>query len=100
VPNKVYQGAAAGCALVTSDTQPQRVAFDGASVFVPPGDPAALAAALVALAEDPNRVAELAAAARARSLDAFTPELVVRPLRSRLRTEVRAEAQDQGTRAP
>ena len=46
VPNKVFQGAAAGCAIVTSDTAPQRRALGDAAVLVPPGDPEALAAAL------------------------------------------------------
>src|ERR1700722_6269067 len=57
VPNKVFQGAAAGCAVITSDTAPQRRVFgavpqEGAAVLVPPGDPAALADALLRLAED------------------------------------------------
>ena len=37
VPNKVFQGAAAGCAVVTSDTAPQRRALGDAAVFVPAG---------------------------------------------------------------
>src|SRR3984957_2700738 len=46
VPNKVFQGAAAGCAIVTSDTPPQRRVLADAAVLVPPGDPEALAGAL------------------------------------------------------
>ncbi|RIQ13646.1 glycosyltransferase, partial [Jiangella rhizosphaerae] len=61
VPNKVYQGAAAGCAVVTSDTEPQRRAFGDAAVFVPPGDAAALAGALEALT-DRRALARLRAA--------------------------------------
>jgi SAM-dependent methyltransferase len=38
VPNKVYQGAAAGCAVVTSDTAPQRAALGDDALLVPPGD--------------------------------------------------------------
>ena len=38
VPTKVYQGAAAGCVVVTSDTHPQRAALGEAAVLVPPGD--------------------------------------------------------------
>ena len=38
VPNKVYQGAAAGCAIVTSDTPPQRRALADAARYVAPGD--------------------------------------------------------------
>ncbi|MEI8239887.1 MAG: glycosyltransferase, partial [Actinomycetota bacterium] len=35
VPNKVYQGAAAGCAVVTSDTDPQRRVLGDAAMLVP-----------------------------------------------------------------
>ena len=57
VPNKVFQGAAAGCAIVTSDTAPQRRVLGDAALLVPPGDPAALATALRALAADPALLA-------------------------------------------
>jgi glycosyltransferase involved in cell wall biosynthesis len=83
VPTKVYQGAAAGCVVVTSDTAPQRAALDGAAVLVPPGDPAALAEALRTLAGDRDRVRELAARARVRAEDRFRPEGVVAGLRRR-----------------
>jgi glycosyltransferase involved in cell wall biosynthesis len=95
VPNKVYQGAAAGCAVLTSDTPPQRRALDGAALFVPPGDAAALADALRRLAGDPDEVRRLRAAARERALDRFTPGRVVAPLADRLRPAVPA-----GGRAP
>src|SRR6202007_2850209 len=36
VPNKVFQGAAAGGAGITSDTPPQRRALDGAAGLVSP----------------------------------------------------------------
>jgi glycosyltransferase involved in cell wall biosynthesis len=81
VPTKVYQGAAAGCVVVTSDTPPQRAALDGAAVLVPPGNPAALAGALRALAADRDRVRELGARARTRAEDRFRPEAVVAGLR-------------------
>jgi glycosyltransferase involved in cell wall biosynthesis len=84
VPNKVFQGAAAGCAVVTSDTAPQRRALGDGAVYVPPGDAAALAEALTRLAGDR---AELAAARR-RSHDAvferFSCSAVVEPLVERL----------------
>jgi glycosyltransferase involved in cell wall biosynthesis len=41
---------------------------------VPPGDVDALAAAIVGLASDPERVRALGAAARARALTAFSDE--------------------------
>lgn len=60
VPNKAFQGAAAGCVVVTSDTAPQRRSLGDAAVFVPPGDAPALADALRALASDPVRRRDLA----------------------------------------
>jgi glycosyltransferase involved in cell wall biosynthesis len=81
VPNKIYQGAAAGCALLTSDTAPQREMLGDAAVYVPPGHPLALAAALRALAGDPARVAALRQAAYAMADTRFRAASVVRPLR-------------------
>jgi glycosyltransferase involved in cell wall biosynthesis len=84
VPNKVFQGAAAGCALVTSDTAPQRRALGDAAVYVPAGDPDALAKALRSLAQDRDWLAAARAAARRLADDAFRPAQVVRPLHDRL----------------
>jgi len=84
VPNKVYQGAAAGCAVVTSDTRPQRAALGDAAVFVRPGDPEALAAALRGLAGDPPAVRKLQEAARDLARERFAPAAVVATLRARL----------------
>ncbi|WP_116949980.1 glycosyltransferase [Jiangella endophytica] len=78
VPNKVYQGAAAGCAVVTSDTGPQRRAFGDAAVFVPPADAAALAEAIATVA-DPAVLARARSAART-AADRFTAHAVVAPL--------------------
>nr|WP_281386449.1 glycosyltransferase [Jiangella mangrovi] len=78
VPNKVYQGAAAGCAVVTSDTAPQRRAFAGGATFVPPGDPEALAAAIESLA-GPVELAQARAAGR-ETAQRFTAREVVAPL--------------------
>ena len=83
VPTKVYQGAAAGCAIVTSDTVPQRSALGDAAVYVPAGDPAALAAALRALAANRPEVARLGAAARRVATARYTPAAVVAELRER-----------------
>jgi glycosyltransferase involved in cell wall biosynthesis len=91
VPNKVFQGAAAGCALVTSDTAPQRRALGDAAVLVPPGDHRALAAALRDLAVDRFRLAAARAAAQTLAADRFTPDAVVRPLDARLRSLVPPE---------
>lgn len=84
VPNKVFQGAAAGCAVVTSDTAPQRRALGEAAVLVPPGDPAALAAALRSLAADRSRLAAARSAATALARTSFTPAAVTAPLQERL----------------
>ncbi|HEX3647869.1 MAG TPA: glycosyltransferase [Pseudonocardiaceae bacterium] len=83
VPNKVYQGAAAGCAVVTSDTPPQRRALGDAAVLVPPGDPAALAEALRRLA-DGAELARLRAAAYELACRRFSPDQVVGGLVERL----------------
>lgn len=84
VPNKVYQGAAAGCAVVTSDTEPQRRVLGDAAVLVPPGDAAALADALLRLADDRETLARLRHAARKLAAERFTPGQIVEPLLSRL----------------
>lgn len=83
VPNKVFQGAAAGCAVLTSDTVPQRRVLRDTAIYVPPGDPGAIASALAALAGDRDRLAALRVAATV-AARAFTPERVVDPLRRRL----------------
>jgi glycosyltransferase involved in cell wall biosynthesis len=84
VPNKVFQGAAAGCAVITSDTPPQRRVLGDAAVLVPPGDPAALADALLRLAGDREALLKLRHAARQLAAERFTPEQVVGPLTDRL----------------
>ncbi len=89
VPNKVFQGAAAGCAVITSDTAPQRrvlgtMSQESGAVLVPPGDPAALADALLQLASDREALLKLRHAARELAAERFTPEQVVGPLTDRL----------------
>jgi glycosyltransferase involved in cell wall biosynthesis len=84
VPNKVFQGAAAGTAVVTSDTPPQRRVLGDAALYVPPGDAVALAAALRRLATEPDLLAAQRAAARRLAADAFAPDRVVAPLYDRL----------------
>jgi glycosyltransferase involved in cell wall biosynthesis len=85
VPNKVFQGAAAGCAVITSDTAPQRRALgeDGA-VYVPPGDPAALAEALLRLAGDRAALAAARRGSRSAVRERFGCAAVVEPLVARL----------------
>jgi glycosyltransferase involved in cell wall biosynthesis len=84
VPNKVFQGAAAGCAVITSDTAPQRRVLGDAAVLVPPGDADALAAALLRLAGDREELLKLRHAARQLAAERFTPEQIVEPLAAKL----------------
>jgi glycosyltransferase involved in cell wall biosynthesis len=84
VPNKVFQGAAAGCAIVTSDTPPQRRCLAGAALLVPPGDAEALAAVLLRLADDHAELARLRAAASQLAAGRYAPGQVVAPLLARL----------------
>ena len=87
VPNKVYQGLAAGCAVTTSDTGPQRRALDDgdAVVFVPAGDPHALAEALRSLASDADDLKRRRAAGHALAQRRFTAPGVTAELAERLR---------------
>ena len=85
VPNKVFQGAAAGCAIVTSDTPPQRRVLADAAVLVPPGDPEALAGALRRLAGDRGEVTRLRQQSRELARQEFAAGQVVAPLLRRLR---------------
>jgi len=86
VPNKVFQGAAAGCAIVTSDTSPQRRILGDAAAFVPAGDAAALAAVLRRLARDRRELLRLRKEARSLAGQRLTPDLIVGPLLDRLNT--------------
>ena len=80
VPNKIFHGAATGCALVTSDTPPQRRVLHDAALFVPAGDDEALAMAIEELATDRKELKRLQKAAHERALKSFTPKAVVKPL--------------------
>jgi glycosyltransferase involved in cell wall biosynthesis len=91
VPNKVFQGAAAGCALVTSDTPPQRRVLGDAALFVAPGDAEGLAGTLRRLATDRDLLVRSRAAATRLAHDHFTAAHVVRPLHDRLLTVVPPE---------
>lgn len=66
VPNKVYQSMAACCAVITSDTAPQRRMLDGGAVLVKPGDAHALADAIEWLLSDKTAYAQ----ARQNAIDA------------------------------
>lgn len=83
VPNKVYQGLAAGCVVVTSDTPPQRRALGEHVELVPAADPRALAAVLVSLCDPVVLAAARERAARGR--DRIRPQVVTEPLVAELR---------------
>lgn len=99
VPTKVHQGAAAGCAIVTSDTQPQRRAFGGSAELVAAGDPAALAQVLRELLEDPDRLRRARRAAFERARAEFAPARVVEPLLAKLEAEHPETSAAEGIRA-
>ena len=84
VPNKVYQGAAVGCAIVTSSTEPQRRALGDAALYAEAGDPEALADVLERLASDRDQVDWMRSRARQVAVENFAPMSVVEPLRKLL----------------
>jgi glycosyltransferase involved in cell wall biosynthesis len=90
VPNKVFQGAAAGAAIITSDTEPQRQELGEAAAYVPAGDASALADELRRLAGDRERLWELRVAAYGRADERFHPSAVIEPLNARLPAPVAA----------
>ncbi|MDH3755018.1 MAG: glycosyltransferase [Acidimicrobiia bacterium] len=85
VPNKVFQGAAAGCAVITGDSPSQRAAFADAAVYVPFGDAVALADAVARLADDRNALERLRRAAFRRAVERFGPSRIVDPLDTAIR---------------
>ncbi|MFY1637142.1 glycosyltransferase family 4 protein [Solwaraspora sp. WMMB335] len=91
VPTKVYQGAAAGCAVLTSDTTPQRRVLGDAAILVPPGDPAAIATALRSLAADRPALRRWRQAAGRRADECFQAAAVTEPIRHRASSMPTAE---------
>src|SRR5262249_53928416 len=73
VPNKVYQAAAVGRALVTRDGPALREVLEPGvhCLACPPADPEALANAVSRLLDDPTLAVRLGAAARAQILGPF-----------------------------
>lgn len=86
IPHKLWQGAAAGRAVLTGDTAALREVFDpGVHVeAVPVGDPGALAERLAELVRDAGRRDRLGAAARARALETGRADVVGASLREAL----------------
>lgn len=92
----VLEAAQAGCALVLSDIPTFRELWEGAALLVPPRDPAALAAALDALAAEPARRSALGTAAATRAARYSLPAMAAgmaalyRPLAARRSPEAAA----------
>lgn len=88
IPNKAFQALACARPLVTADTPAAReLLTDNADVvFVPPGDPRALAAAVSALAGDPARAERLATAGRTTYEDRASEAVLGRVWREILET--------------
>jgi glycosyltransferase involved in cell wall biosynthesis len=89
VPNKAYQGAAAGCVVVSSDTAPKRRALGSVGVFVDAGDADGLTRVLRQLADDRATVRARRALTAAFAREQFAPEAVARPLWEALTGEAR-----------
>lgn len=71
------EAAGHGCALVLSDIGSFRELWQDAALFVPPGAPEPLADALESLIAEPERMDELAAAARSRAVERYTEARMV-----------------------
>ena len=83
VPSKVFQCLAMGRPVVTGDTPAIRSAFaSGEIVTTPPGDPEALAAAILELVRDPARAEGVARAGRARFARDYSEAVLADRLRS------------------
>lgn len=78
IPHKVYQGVAAGRAVVTGDSPAVREVFSPRIHLwtVPHGDSDALAEALTRLVRDPALRSQLGERGRARALEVATPERI------------------------
>lgn len=95
IPNKVYQAAAVGSAIVTADTPAIREVFvPGESVCAIEPTPRALADALLALARDPALRARLAQGARAAVARVAAADVRAARLRAALAPDA---ARDAGT---
>lgn len=86
IPHKVWQGLAAGRAVVTGDGAALHELFEPGRhlLAVPRGDSGALAEALARVISDTALRERLGAAGRARALEVGTPERVAAPLVARL----------------
>ncbi|MFT4171206.1 MAG: glycosyltransferase family 4 protein [Rhodocyclaceae bacterium] len=79
MPRALLEAAACGKPMVATDVPGIRdLVVDGVNgLLVPPGQPHALAQAIAALLQDPERARRLGQAARARAVDEFSDERIV-----------------------
>ncbi len=85
MPCKVYEAMAMEKPVLASAVSDVPAVLDGCGWTVPPGDPAAVAAALREIAADPAEAARRAAAARARSVAEYDSTVAAARLRGLLR---------------
>ena len=85
----VLEAAQAGAALVLSDIATFRELWDEAALFVPPGDPVALATVVNKVLDDPMRATALGAAARQRA-GRYTAEVMAERMLAVLTAAVRS----------
>lgn len=83
VPTKLYQAAAQGHAIVTSDSPPQRRLFGRSARYVPAGQPAALADVLLGLSRDRDQVVKMGQEAR-ETVEPYIAQRLVGPLVERI----------------
>ncbi|WP_246742305.1 glycosyltransferase family 4 protein [Microvirga splendida] len=88
LPRTLLEAAACGRAIVTTDVPGCRTFVrDGVEgLLVPPGEAAALCEALLALSGQPDRLARMGEAARARVLDGFTERDVMESVKELYRS--------------
>jgi len=88
LPRTLLEAAACGRAILTTDVPGCRTLVrDGIEgLLAPPGDAAGLAQALIALSREPDRVARMGEAARARILDGFTERDVMESVKNLYRS--------------
>lgn len=91
VPNKVYEGIAAGCAVITSDTAPQRRMVGEMVALVPPADAQELAREIVRFSQNSKLLNQLRE--RSRSAGArFSAGEIVLPLLAELGLDSEVES--------
>lgn len=102
IPHKLYQGLAAGRAVVTGDGEGVREVFEPGRdlCLVPRGDAASLATALARLIGDADARRALGARARERALEVATPERVGESLRAAIEGAGIVAGPDRARRGP